>query len=561
ISPADNKSILNKNLHINGRVEGGGSHEWSFGGLRHKPGGTGSIQATGVWPFPTCGCHTVTTGGQYPPALRGDATQIVCITCHINTTNFQGATPGCWDCHGSSATAGNAVAPNSNTFPNISGSHSAHIAFNYACADCHSGGGTGTAVHGNYSSKPLKTKANVVVKLNTATAGTAATQTWVSVPQTWNCSSTVCHGQKSPDWGQAVPTQQCRRCHGSQTVSYPLNTYSSAVIAAGGANIDTGRVSGVTTRGGLHQEHLNANIVTPNKVTCNSCHTVPSVVNHAKLDNRTTALVKFGGLAIANSHGSASVTRVGGLITCNNTWCHTGQTNTGSGMAPVWNNSTYLTGTGGAGALVLADCTKCHALPPASASHGGIAAVASFPIGAGNCGTNCHSLNLTANPTTYANIFTDPSKHMNGTIEGGTCTGCHGSNNNGRYGAAAHFNYSSHHVQGRAVTNADCFQCHAEAADTLGNRSAQHTGVAYSGASVDLIVWGTGARGTSYISYTANGSRKQIAKLNTHCLSCHNTPNASLAPFVAGSTTDKYSPEQRLLVAKAKTSIQSRYSS
>jgi predicted CxxxxCH...CXXCH cytochrome family protein len=565
--------IINKNLHINGRVEGG-SHEWSFGGLRHKPaslGGIGSITANTVYPYTNCNtCHTTATGGIYPPA-RGDATLVVCTTCHLNSANFQGATPGCWDCHGTGATAANAT-PSSNAFPNISGSHSVHVTtFAYTCADCHSGGGTGTAVHGNYSGKSLKTKANVVVKLTTATAGTAANSTWVSASQTWYCSSTVCHGQKSPDWGQAVPSQQCRHCHGSQTLTYA--NYSDATVAPGGTNIDTGRVAGVTRRGGLHQEHLNANIVTPNKVKCNACHTVPSAVNHAKLDNRTTALVKFGGIAITSPRGSASVTRVGGLITCNNTWCHVGVTNSGaSAPAPVWNDSAYLTGAGGAAALVVADCKKCHDLPPASSgSHGGIPNVTAFPIGASNCGSNCHSLNLTTG-TTYATIFTDSTKHINGIVEGGDCTSCHASVQGNRAPVVGQFASQSHHIQGaETLTKQQCYQCHWEA-DINGNTTAYHGGSANPGAGVVLVVYNASTRptaftpGVTYITYTANGKRAQIAKLNTVCLGCHNSQFASNKPFGSPGTytTDQYSPEQRLTgstLNKSKTSILSRYSS
>jgi predicted CxxxxCH...CXXCH cytochrome family protein len=556
-------------LHINGKVEATGGHEWSFGGLRHKPlslGGTGSITANAVYPYTNCnGCHTTATGGTYPPSARNDATLVVCTTCHINSTNFQGATPGCWDCHGSGATLANA-APAGNAFPNISGSHSAHIAFAYACADCHVGGGSGTAVHGNYSSKPVKTKADVVVKLNTATAGLAATY---SGSASMTCGTSVCHGQKSPQWGQVVPAQKCLRCHGSQTLSY--TGYTQATIAPGTGNIDTNRVTGTTgtptPRGGMHQEHLKVSIVTPNRISCNACHTVPSAVNHAKLDNRTTATITFSGLAIANSHGTASVTRVGGLITCNNTYCHTATTNTGLAMAPVWNNNSYLTGTGGTAPLVLADCTRCHALPPpASGSHGGIPSVASFPIGSANCGGNCHSLNLTTG-TTYATIFGDATKHMNGAIEGGNCVGCHANEQSAgvvtRKAVVGDFASQSHHVQGiETLDGKACYQCHGEAnADgTINTTYHKAGGTGGSGSGVVLAVWGTSRATATYIVYTANGKRNQIAKLNDVCMGCHNTPNQAVAPFGKYST-HRYSPEARLATPKAKTSIQSRYSS
>src|SRR6185369_9268558 len=274
---------------------------------------------------------------------------------------------------------------------------------------------------------------------------------------------------------------------------------------------------------------------------CSECHTYPSTVNQSgHLGSALPAEVPLSGpRATAQSH--TPVYSNDANRTCSNTYCH-------ETLTPNW-NATVLNGT-------FADCTKCHAIPPATPTHTGYSAT-DFP-GLSVC-AGCHTAVL-ASPTDYSHVFTNPALHIDGNVSV-DCLGCHTGSKGNRAAVVAHFNYSSHHVQGRAVTNADCYQCHAEAADTNGTRSAQHSGLIGTKASVDLIVWGTGARGTSYISYTANGSRKQIAKLNTHCLSCHNTPNASLAPFVAGSTTDKYSPEQRLLVAKAKTSIQSRYSS
>ncbi|NVN99921.1 MAG: CxxxxCH/CxxCH domain-containing protein, partial [Geobacteraceae bacterium] len=323
-------NIKDKNLHINGKVEAS-AHVWSYGGSRHK------ADATGVYPFTMCNsCHTTATGGTYPPAARNDATLVVCTTCHINSTNFQGSTPGCWDCHGSGAAAANA-APNGNAFPNISGSHSAHMAFAYACSVCHQGGGTGTAVHGNYSSKTAKVKADVVVKLDSAVAGSGAGNTPPS--GTVTCSSAVCHGQKSPAWGASVPTAKCLRCHGSQSLGFTNN--SAATVAPGGSNIDTGRNTGTTVRGGTHQEHLNASLVTPNKVHCGSCHDATALpgkaINHAQLDNRTTATLTFGYPSKNQGH-TPIVTRVGGVITCSATYCHTGKFNSGTGTAPTWNN-------------------------------------------------------------------------------------------------------------------------------------------------------------------------------------------------------------------------------
>jgi len=352
----------------------------------------------------------------------------------------------------------------------------------------------------------------------------------------------------------------CFYCHGSQTTAFL--GYTQAAIAPGTNNLDTNRGNGVTNRGGLHQQHLTAVMGIADKVRCTACHVSTTAKNHAQLDNMTTAQITFSGHAL--DHGrTPSVTRVNGIITCSNTGCHAGKTSTG-GAAPTWTDTAYLSGTTSASTATAADCKKCHAFPPTpgSGDHVGIATINTIPIGAGNCGSNCHSLNLTA--STFGTIFADKSLHMNGNIEGGTCTGCHAVKKGTRAAIVGEFASQSHHVQGRAVTNADCFMCHMEAPNTSGSPGSFHSGTP--NAPIDLVVLtgaaGTGTRGTyTYVTYTANGKRHQIRKLNNHCLGCHNVTNNSTAVYVAGSTPGKYSPEQYLKTPVAKTPILSRYSS
>ncbi|NVO00623.1 MAG: hypothetical protein HXX17_15005, partial [Geobacteraceae bacterium] len=341
---SNNKDCTSCHPHSVGFKPTGGGHEYSFGGSRHMPGGTGSKTAASTIDFSACtGCHYATSGGTYPVSGRGVALNLVCTVCHINNPNFYttGSKGTCGDCHGSN-TAGyySTGQPDGNAFPNISGSHSAHIVQGYGCAICHYNRGTGKLTHGNYSGIKKTTYMNITVAFTTGTAGPAAK--WNNGAGTLantSCTTSVCHGSKSPAWGAPVPTAQCLRCHGSQSLSFTNN--SAATVAPGGSNIDTGRNSGTTVRGGTHQEHLNASLVTPNKVHCGACHDRVALttksVKHAQLDNRTTATISFDFPANANTH-TPSVTRTGGAITCSNTWCHTGKFNSGTGTAPTWNN-------------------------------------------------------------------------------------------------------------------------------------------------------------------------------------------------------------------------------
>ncbi|MDD1751271.1 MAG: IPT/TIG domain-containing protein, partial [Methanothrix sp.] len=86
----------------------------------------------------------------------------------------------------------------------------------------------------------------------------------------------------------------------------------------------------------------------------------------------------------------------------------------------------------------------------------------------------------------------------------------------------------------------------------------------FSGAQVDLVIYGSGARPTSYeagttaVQYTANGSRTEIQKINSHCLGCHRDQNNSAQPFGDGKTPNYYAWDTS---GGVKVSIDSKYSS
>jgi hypothetical protein len=125
-----------------------------------------------------------------------------------------------------------------------------------------------------------------------------------------------------------------------------------------------------------------------------------------------------------------------------------------------------------------------------------------------------------------------------------SCLSCHSFSINNRANIGAQFGGNSHHVQGTTVTGIACYQCHWEANSDGTMNSLYHGGT--SGSAVDLVVYGAGTRPTTYtagttvIQYTANGSRTEIKKLNTHCLSCHSAQNSATVPFGDGKTPQQY---------------------
>ena len=486
--------FANKAIHVDGKIDAAGSHTPIYPGATHMNAVGATVPAT------NCGCHNYQTAGVYPTS--GGAAP-ACMGCHLSGLLRTVATSSCWDCHGSGPAATQAW-PNGTVFPNNNRSHTAHTAFTgITCAACHNGSGTGTAGHGG-SNRTAHTVADVNVVLG-ALAGTSAT--WATGPET--CASSNCHGQRSPAWGVTASTTQCTKCHGQPNAAY-LTNYSSAVIAPGTGT--TGRDTGGNTaataaRVGSHKAHMEGSVVTGGDISrtirCRECHTPHPTVNDATHLNRTTATVTFGPIAQSNSHTTAATTRTGGVITCNNTYCHSGKLNTGAAMAPAWNSTAYLSGS-----MTMTDCKQCHNMPPlpgAAGAHSGIpSALTAFPV---NTTCSCHS-NLSQSGTTYANIFTNKALHVNGIIEssshpfpytGGSpqhkidagttwtaCSGCHTTTGTGTLTAYQTWVTTGHptkvapacnvcHIGGLA--NNSCSQCHGAAVDN-GTALAGMPGVA-----------------------------------------------------------------------------------
>lgn len=497
------------------------------------------------------------TGAVAPSATYRNCTNFY---CHSNVqgaggvgapTSYKtvtwGSNPGltCASCHTDMTSSG-------------TGSHIGHTQNGYTCGYCHHDNGAGSEFHAD---------GTIYVNITTSIKGPAAYsgygRTAGSAAGYGTCSNVICHGAATLTWGQNLGTVQCQKCHGSK--SAPFATITSAQVAPGyGADgiATDGSTAATSRRVGAHQRHLSSNVLT-SAVKCSECHVkVTSVTANGHL-NYTTATLTFSGRATGNGDVATATRNASGIVTCSTTWCHTASRNTGDATV-TWTDTAYVNEAG----TTVGDCsTACHAIPPKPVSnpitdHDSITTAAGDSIS--TLGTKCASChdNIKASPTSVSDVFINKNLHINGSVEGGSCLGCHSSVKGTapwqRAAVVSQFGFQSHHIQGsEPLTNAQCYNCHMEA-DASGNTTSYHSKTTK--ASVDLVVWGAGVRGTSYIAYTANGSRSQISKLNSHCMSCHNTPNQAIRPFGKYST-HRYSPEAKLAAAKPKTSIQSRYSS
>jgi predicted CXXCH cytochrome family protein len=141
-------------------------------------------------------------------------------------------------------------------------------------------------------------------------------------------------------------------------------------------------------------------------------------------------------------------------------------------------------------------------------------------------------------------VCTECHKHNDFQPAGG-CTICHSQPQGNRVAVVDQFNGDSHHIQGVELTDEHCYQCHWEANSDGSINSTYHGGWDAPGSEVNLVIYGSGMRPTSYssgtaVEYMANGSRSEIMQLNDVCLGCHSTKNNSTQPFGDGKTPKQY---------------------
>jgi predicted CxxxxCH...CXXCH cytochrome family protein len=341
-------------------------------------------------------------------------------SCHLNpyssvtpsVTPVWGAVGGCVSCHsGAGAFTGVGQSP-------VTGSHTKHIGVGATCGACHTGavaGSTGGAAH-------LDNNIDVI-------GGYTANVTKHTLGSGYSsCNASVCHGSASPVWGVSTTNDYCTKCHGTNTVTVSAgNRYVVAPSLPAGT--DTGNVSS-NVKTGAHQTHLQYLNGFSNYSTvdyrCEACHgTLPASNTFTHADGTSSPVGKYKNLA-TNWGKMTGQTYVGQV--CSNTYCHNpagpGGTlnlgNTGSGIAPSWTNTNYITnGT----KKTYANCNTCHKTPGnvgfVGYYHAGSTSDVNWTVN--NSCSGCHGHNGDT-----AGIA--GQRHMDGIKHGGgvNCNDCHG---------------------------------------------------------------------------------------------------------------------------------------
>ena len=233
-----------------------------------------------------------------------------------------------------------------------------------------------------------------------------------------SCSATVCHGSGTVRWGGTLwsTTDQCGKCHSSSAagaVTAGTSFYNTAFPTKISSNTDV--------KVGAHTAHITSSENLHPGLACRDCHGDVSLNDATHMNGVSnfnwSVLAKTGNLSPAYNPATGQ---------CSNVYCHgnamPGGDTSGSNKSPLWNYPAYLPPT-----LTVAGCRICHGFPPpTSAGHPAVILPAGFPLTA-PIGTtcSCHS-NINPAGNSYATIFVDKVKHINGTLEAGKCDSCHG---------------------------------------------------------------------------------------------------------------------------------------
>lgn len=478
----------------------------------------GSINATNGYPVTarhTAGTYTGTCTTTY---CHSNGQSDNAKAAKLRTVQW-GVTLNCGSCHNNMATFANAT----------SGSHVLHAqTAKYTCQVCHGTSYSRTdanaTTHVNRKIDLAFTNISNSVASGTVYSKYSAAGFAPAKGSYGSCSKSACHGGAAVKiaWGADTTRPECMKCHGSNAASF---TNVTAASIAPGYNSEGHDLAGNTTptaaRVGTHQGHLTAATGISDTIHCGECHVSVATVRDSNHLNYTTATITFNGRAITQSH-TPSVSRASGVVSCTNTYCHTGKTNTGSAMVPDFNNTTYLNST-----MDMASCKKCHNMPPnpgVAGDHSTIAsALTSFPV---NNTCSCHS-NLSTTGTTYATIFTDKIKHINGTVDvdgGHTLPYYAGYTlNEGHQGCltgiGCHQNVNPSATYPAASGAPDCRSCHKKADPT----ASANCGSCHGTGTGDLAA----PSGTTHPDQAAaHPKHMALSMLAGNCIYCHNIGGA-----------------------------------
>jgi len=239
------------------------------------------------------------------------------------------STGACGTCHGKAGDTWNTVSTLD------TGSHANHLAnqlfwqssgsMTSPCDRCHSGAGTGTALHVNR---------NIDVVLNASIGGSYLNQGAGNNPPgtTYgSCASVSCHGADTPVWGSPGSTSGCTLCHKANN------------SLAGKHAVHFDWVTSVNAR-----YYINSSTATNYKFECGICH-----ADTSQHKNLTKAVVSFytaytnsGSYTTGGSSFMDNFTWTNG--TCSAVYCHSdGNGNTRT--VADWATTTQALG-----------CTGCH---------------------------------------------------------------------------------------------------------------------------------------------------------------------------------------------------------
>ena len=451
--------------------------------------GVSGSNATPIWTDATAmtctSCHGMPPTGHV--VIASPITAASCAACHPRSVNADGSINrvdkghlnglpdtsalGCATCHGDIARKGTLPGTDVNLAsappvapPNAPayavGVHLGHVnptAASFlmgpiACKECH-------AVP--VDSAHAKTPPAQPVVFGTFSKTGGATPSWVA--GTAGCAASYCHGtftfngvsgaKATPIWTDTTP-MACTSCHGMPPTGHiavvaPVTAASCAQCHPAAVNADgsinataKGHLNGkadvtalacttchgdATRKGilvgtdvnlasappvaqtgapayavGAHMGHMNPTaasyLMAP--IACKECHLVPLDEKHATTP--PPSVVVFGTLS---KTGGALPTFVAGTAGCAASYCHgnfTLGTVKGANATPLWTTTTKLT------------CTSCHGMLPT-----GHPATTGLPTAA-SC-FQCHPQSVNADGTIKVG-----GGHINGKIDGGGCTACHG---------------------------------------------------------------------------------------------------------------------------------------
>ena len=214
--------------------------------------------------------------------------QNVCHDCHGNDLRGGISNMGCFmnaACHAGVNTCGtcHGSPPSGTMYPNTAGAHQVHLALNVGlgCADCHTGAGSGTALHMNYTADVALSAA-----MQTTFRAKSGAVSYNAAAAT--CSKISCHGGiTTPNWitGAIDVRSQCGACHtfGTASQNPEYNSYYS----------------------GQHNRHVNRE-----GIGCTNCHDTTKLASTHFTNLNTTAMspasASLGNQIISYSGGSCS---------------------------------------------------------------------------------------------------------------------------------------------------------------------------------------------------------------------------------------------------------------